>query len=315
MTPVFLLLLAYFTNYVETDGKTMEHKIHENTYFSSYKTVSSNRILYTPSSFARSSLLYIQEVGELEAIAPHTSKRHNLDSYLCFVVTAGSGRLKYNGIEYPLKTGDCVFIDCRNEYSHTTDVDLWNLCWVHFYGAALPAIYHKYAERGGMPVFTPANGGSILALVREIMQIAASSDHIKDMYINEKLACLLTLLMNESWHPEKVSHFSSRANLQEIKNYLDTHYRQKITLDELAALFYIDKYYLTRIFKRCFGVTIQSYLLEKRITHAKQLLRFSDKTVEEIAFECGFGDVRYFCRVFKKAEGGSPGTYRKKWLN
>lgn len=293
----------------------MEHATPEKQYFSSYKTVSSHRILCTPSAFARSALLYVQEVGELEAIAPHTSKRSHLASFLCFVVTAGSGRLKYNGIEYPLQTGDCVFIDCQNEYSHTTDTDLWNLCWVHFDGTSLPLIYQKYTQRGGLPAFTPSHSSAMVAVMRDIMQAAASDDHIKDMYINEQLAHLLTLLMQESWHPENAILCSSHTNVQEIKAYLDTHYCQKITLDKLATQFYLDKYYLTRIFKRCFGTTIQGYLSEKRITQAKHLLRFSDKTVEEIAYACGFSDVRYFCRVFKKAEGGSPGTYRKMWLN
>ena len=61
-------------------------------------SVTSSRILYTPSTFARTSLLHLQEVGSLQA---HTSTRTNLTSFLCFVVLSGTGSLTYEGITYP----------------------------------------------------------------------------------------------------------------------------------------------------------------------------------------------------------------------
>lgn len=78
-------------------------------------SVSSFRILYTPSTFARTSLLHLQEVGSLQAIHPHTSTRTDLVSFLCFVVLSGKGKLKYEGVDYELRASDCVFIDCRKE--------------------------------------------------------------------------------------------------------------------------------------------------------------------------------------------------------
>ena len=127
-----------------------------NEFFTNNQTsiVASNRILYTPSSFARSSLLHLQEIGELEARRAHTSSRSGLQSFLFFTVISGAGELVYDGKSYELEFGDCVFIDCHNPYSHTTDpTKLWTLRWVHFYGLTLPSIYNKYCERGGQPVF------------------------------------------------------------------------------------------------------------------------------------------------------------------
>ena len=83
-------------------------------------SVSSSRIIYTPSTFARTSLLHLQEVGSLQAIHPHTSKRSDLVSFLCFIVLSGEGELSYEGQIYQLSPGDCVFIDCRKAYSHST---------------------------------------------------------------------------------------------------------------------------------------------------------------------------------------------------
>lgn len=84
-------------------------------------SVISSRILYTPSPFARTSLLHLQEVGSLQAIHPHTSTRTNLTSFLCFVVLSGNGILTYERTTYELSAGDCVFIDCRKAYSHSTE--------------------------------------------------------------------------------------------------------------------------------------------------------------------------------------------------
>lgn len=80
-------------------------------------SVSSSRVLYTPSSFARTSLLHLQEVGSLQAVHPHTSTRKDLVSFLCFVVLSGKGELKYEGVDYELRSCDCVFIDCRKAYN------------------------------------------------------------------------------------------------------------------------------------------------------------------------------------------------------
>lgn len=88
--------------------------------FTASPSVQSSRILYTPSPFARSSLLHLQEVGSLTAIRPHTSKREKLQSYLCFMVEDGEGELVYEGKKYELRSGDVVFIDCRKAYSHST---------------------------------------------------------------------------------------------------------------------------------------------------------------------------------------------------
>lgn len=287
----------------------------KNPYFTASSSVCSNRILYTPSSFGRTNLFHLQEIGRLTALSPHTSKREELLSYLCFVVLEGSGQLVYNGCTYPLGTGDVVFIDCMKPYAHSTgENNLWSLNWCHFYGPGLPAIYSKYCERGGQPVIHPGNMEPYISLLEELYFIADSDDYIRDMRINEKLSSLLTCLMGESWHPEKHQdgHIGKR-DIQQIKVYLDEHYSEKITLALVADRFFINKHYLAKRFKEQYGVTLTTYLQQVRITHAKRMLRFTDKKVEEIGLECGVGALTYFSRVFKKIEGVSPSEYRNMW--
>lgn len=297
--------------------------------FTSSPSVRSSRILYTPSPFARSSLLHLQEVGSLTAIKPHTSKREKLQSYLCFMVEDGEGELVYEGKKYELKTGDVVFIDCRKVYSHSTglnpNTELWSLRWCHFYGPSMPAIYAKYCERGGLPVIRGtdvargddmgrgADVSQYSTIISDIYTLASSSDYIRDMRINGKLNDLLTLLMESSWHRGNSSNAPKKMDISSVKSFLDEHYKEKLSLESVASHFFIDKHYLARLFKEHYGVTLVTYLQQVRITHAKRMLRFTDKSIEEIGLECGIGELNYFSRVFKKLEGVSPSEFRRVW--
>ncbi len=283
------------------------------TFFSG-SSVNSNRILYTPSEFAKTNLLHLQEIGELHATKPHVSSRKGLASYLFFVVMDGCGTLTYNGTSHELKTGSCVFIDCHKAYSHASSEQLWTLKWAHFYGPNMSGIYKKYVERGGKPCFETKLLNDYLQKLNILYDIAASSVYIKDMKIYEQLTSLLTLLMEDSWAPSKESkNPTGKRNLQDVKEYIDVHFNEMLLLNDLAEQFFINKYYLTRVFKEQFGLSVSHYIMQQRITHAKHLLRFSDHSIEQIASLCGLNDANYFSRVFRKVEGVSPGEYRRQW--
>jgi len=276
-------------------------------------TVSSNRILYTPSEFAKENLYHLQEIGVLSALKPHISQRTHLTSLLFFVVTKGSGVLVYQQKKYEIKEGDCVFIDCQNPYSHESSLDLWSLSWVHFWGPAAQKLYEKYVLWGGTPVLHPHSTKKYLDIIDTLLTHANSEIYARDLHINENLNSLLTLLLSET-KPEEVSKgITKKQELSQIRQYLEENYPQKITLDDLAHRFYINKYYLTRIFREQYGVSINVFLLQIRITKAKQDLRFTDKSIEKIGYDCGIGPLYYFSRVFKTVEGISPGEYRKIW--
>lgn len=175
-------------------------------------------------------------------------------------------------------------------------------------------IYRKYIERGGAPVFDPENIIDFSKLLDELYSLSCSEDHIKDMRINEKISSLLTLVMEESWHPENKGRIGTkRQTLQNIKNYLNDNYKDRITLDLLSKKFFINKFYMTRAFKSQFGTTINVYLMQIHIDHAKELLSFTSMTLEQIGAEVGIPEPGYFNSVFKKIEGITPGAYRRQW--
>ena len=280
------------------------------------QSVDSQRILYTPSPFARESLLHLQEVGTLRALQPHTSRREDLRSFLCFLVEEGEGRLSWQGEEISLYRGDVVFLDCRRGSAHSTGLPgrpLWRLKWCHFDGPTMVSIYDKYCQRGGGPVIRGGDSVRYSRMLDELYAIAASNDYIRDMRINEKLGQLLTVLMETSWNKEARVQEPRKMDIRRIRSYLDEHFREKITLEAVAARFYVDKHYLARRFKAEYGTTVTQYIHHLRITEAKWMLRFTDKTVERIGLECGAGELTYFSRLFKKLEGMSPTEYRSHW--
>lgn len=95
------------------------------------------------------------------------------------------------------------------------------------------------------------------------------------------------------------------------KRYIDTNYAQDITLDSLADLTHINKFYLAHSFTECIGQSPISYLTERRLAACKELLSSSNLSVTQIANSAGFSSQSYFSQIFNKKVGMSPRQYRK----
>lgn len=297
------------------------------------ESVSSSRIIYTPSPFARSSLLFLQETGTLQAKRPHVSSRQNLQSYLFFVVLDGEGWLEYpaspghNGQHYELSKGSAVFIDCRKGYSQSSSESLWHLSWIHFNAASMPAIYNKYCERGGKCVFHLDDPAPFVSLLDDLYETANGSSFVRDVEINTLLSEMIGLLFQETVYEENEKPVGmntgantcgsngERIDVSAIKSYIDTHYQEPLSLESLGERFYFSKHYIARAFKETFGMSVGSYITIVRVGRAKELLRFSDMSILEVGIASGYEDTNYFSRCFKKVEGCSPSEFRRNWMS
>lgn len=97
----------------------------------------------------------------------------------------------------------------------------------------------------------------------------------------------------------------------QIADYLDEHYAEKISLDQIAANMYLSPFYISKIFKSEIGESPIHYLIRVRMEHAKKLLEQNeDYAVAEIAERVGYEDAYHFSKLFKKAYGISPMKYR-----
>ena len=101
------------------------------------------------------------------------------------------------------------------------------------------------------------------------------------------------------------------GRINQVISYIDAHYMENITIEQLARLGNYSESHLSKCFRDATGLSPMRYLNNVRIKQAKVLLQFSDESVGEIMERCGFMDAAYFSRVFKKVLGYSPQTFRK----
>ena len=97
-----------------------------------------------------------------------------------------------------------------------------------------------------------------------------------------------------------------------ITEYIDYHYAQKISLDDLARMTCYNKTYLSNIFKKKTGITIFEYLRNVRMQHCLYELKHSNDTIVSIALNNGFANIQIFNRVFKEVYQMTPKQYREK---
>jgi two-component system response regulator YesN len=95
-----------------------------------------------------------------------------------------------------------------------------------------------------------------------------------------------------------------------IKNYIEDNYSNYISLDDIVRGCGYSKYHISRLFKNYMNCTIMEYLLNQRLTKAKELLVKTSSSIKEIALSVGFSDPNYFSLIFKREEGISPLQYR-----
>ena len=273
----------------------------------------SNRIFHTPSAYAKSHFLYVQEIGTLQSLEPHISSRKNLNSFLFFVVLAGTGSLSYEGSQFALSTGDCVWIDCTRPYAHESSADApWSLMWVHFNGVTAVSYYENYLRMDNPFFFHPRSIVPFTDVLQQLYVTEQTKTSLMELGANKYITDLITLCFTESGN-NFTGDFSIPEKLKQIHTYIQENYARKIDLDSLTELFYISKYHLSREYKKVYGSTIVNDLTDCRISHAKSMLRFSEDSIESIAHQCGFQDAAYFIKVFKGAENMTPLQYRKKW--
>ena len=106
---------------------------------------------------------------------------------------------------------------------------------------------------------------------------------------------------------------SKENDMLKAKCYIDENFHaQEFGIAPVAEKIGISEVYLRKLFKAQFGISPSGYLISIRLKHAKALMKYPFLTLEECALQSGFASLQYFCRLFKKENGISPGKYRKE---
>ncbi len=134
-------------------------------------------------------------------------------------------------------------------------------------------------------------------------------------YIKAYLSLLYAAMCRNSLILD-VSNFRNNKQVRKllpVLNYIETHFLNKFTLDDMCRELNINKFNLCKEIKRHFGYTFTEYVNLRRLSFAQDLLLNSDKNITEIALDSGFASVQYFNKCFKNYTSYSPKKYQKMY--
>lgn len=264
----------------------------------------------------KASLLYLQEAGEFYAGPDYYTVREGFASYLLKYTVSGCGILDYQGQQYIVPPGHIYWIDCRKRQSYRVNqaVGSWHVIWVHFYGANAQFYYDLYMKQtGGSPVAAIPVDSPVYNILASLLEQSSGGGYQQKndlVYANllGQLVSECTLATMVSGRPDDIPQ-----TIRSVQMYLMQNYQKRITLEDLGNQFNLNPFYLQKQFKRYIGQSPSEYVIYLRMTHAKEQLRNSHKSIGEVAAEVGIDNLGYFTRLFKKQEGMTPHEYCKLW--
>lgn len=270
------------------------------------------RHINTPGKTARQLFFYVQEIGYFKTHPPYFTERANLDSYLIIFTISGTGELFYNGQEYSLTPNTLCYLNCNEHHLYRCAKDSnWEFLWLHFKGSTARGYYEEFAHNG-FHILLPHKPDFIEDTLKQLLYTIKKREVHSELLASKLITDLLTeILLHNTDTGERLPHIPKTVS--DIMQQIEHHFADALTLDDLAKISHLSKYHMEREFKKYTGTSIHEYLILTRINHAKELLQYSDKTIEEISFSCGMSNVSHFIRLFKKHEKLTPLQYRKKW--
>ena len=242
---------------------------------------------------------------------PHNLSREQnwheeLELQLC---TDGEGQLLLGGEKFPFRKNDISVVNSNVLHYTATDSSLTYSCLI---------IRAAFCRQMGIDcdrlTFAPLIQSPVLTdLFLQLTAVCADKDAplLTARAHHALLALLIELVSNHAAAGQNATPRSRTFDtVKQAITYLHRNYHRRITLNELAEHVMMDKYALCREFKKATGQTIFGYLGNYRCLRACELLK-SGCSVSEAASSCGFENLSYFTKTFKKHIGQNPSTFRK----
>lgn len=253
------------------------------------------------------------EAGLFYAQQRFSTARTDKESYILFYTLRGAGLIEQDGNHVVLETGQALLLNCRTAQSYCTapGQSCWHHYWVHLDGAGVAAMEPLLLpDKKLTPVqLTGIRMQELFELVLEQMELGTVDSMVQTgLALHEMLALCAQSLFAQA------EMTTNRQLILQAAETLRKNYRQELSLADLLSSAHMSKSYFLRLFRRYMGTTPYNYLVNFRITQAKELLVLTDHSISEIAQEAGFGDASNFSTRFAKATGQSPMQYRKSTL-
>lgn len=275
-------------------------------------TPDSLRHIHTPAKRTKQLLYYIQEIGHFKAVKPYFTERENLSSFLMKFTLSGKGSLIYGGKTYSLLPGDFFFIDCKNYQYYQTESDVpWEMDWIHLDGGNTAEFYKEFTRLGSVVVHSNGNPlkNPIHFIINQLLHMEKENNARTDF----KVSILLHELLNELIEQKYELTFLDTeipAYILSMKELFDTNLDKRISLEDLEHTFHFNRFQLIKEFTKYIGTSPIDYFLNQKISYAKDLLRYSSYSIQEISQSIAIENPAYFSRLFNKRTGVSPNQYR-----
>ena len=211
--------------------------------------------------------------------------------YLIHFVVSGEGRFINPRGEYRVRAGEAFFIRSGEITTYESDANNpWEYVWVGFKGNLSPC-FDSLADVFEYP-------DDAVSYIEEAVSAEAGREELLAAVIFRLSTALLS---------ERGSGANDYPN--KVKSYIDTHYMDNISILDISQTLSLNRKYLARIFKEKVGISMQEYLINKRLHEAKKLLKLGH-SVEQAAGMVGYSDQFGFSKAFKKRYGSSPSSYK-----
>ena len=214
-----------------------------------------------------------------------------------FIVKSGNGILTVDGNSYSLQENDMFFLHAGVPHEYRCIGDSFVTSYLSYFGSSTDSI-REYYSLGNFGVFKNKNIG---AFESKLLRLFEDFDKIQELStLSAKTYDAVITFFDEACRKEYTL-------LEKVCNYLNSNYAKQITLDDLLQVYPYSKTKLCTDFKKEYGSTIFNFLISIRLNHAQLMLRANPHlTLKKITESTGFGDVSYFCKMYKKKYGHPP---------
>ena len=259
--------------------------------------------------------IFLYTVGYEKTQVSHQYGPTIRSGYMLHYVHSGKGIFYCQGQTYQLKAGDFFFIEPNSLIKYQADKQHpWIYYWIGFRGVLVEEYLKRTTINKYNPIFSIDNGGRIIKdKMSEILEISFIEED-NDLLLNARLFEILYYL-SLNYPLEKIHQDKNKQNtlLTKAIQLMRNNINLNLQIQEIAQILSIDRTYLHRIFKENIGTSPKQYLINLKMTRAKELLINTDSPLNVISLSVGIDDVANFSKLFKKNENMSPKQYRQKY--
>ena len=237
---------------------------------------------------------------------PHTHNHTEL-----FFIVGGKGQFLIDDQLYPVDINNLVIINPNVTH---TEVSL-NAQPLEYIVLGIEGIELVTSEvsNGQFSILDHYESADISSCLRNILREMELKNTGYEDVCQAYMEILIIRLMRTTslGVPLEPQAISTNRQCAAVRRYIDLHFKEALTLEQLAEEGHMNKYYLSHAFKREYGVSPINYMISRRIDESMYLLAETDLSLSQIAQLLGFSSLSYFSQVFRRIQNVSPKEYRQ----